>query len=128
MDERVKEDEELFMKALEKATAPFLKTGTDASKSIRDLTADEPVAAVARLYRLVDLDLAAVACELDVENPETLKGMIMGNRRLQEIGLGALAKDGGKIKRHDWEKARLRSTYQLAAQEIGKGTPVTRIK
>jgi serine/threonine-protein kinase len=127
MDGLVKEDSELFMRALDKAVGPFLKVGADKDRTIADLTNDEPIGAVARLYRLVDLDLQSVACELDIDNPELLRGMIAGNRRLQEIGLASLSRDGGKIKRADWEKARLRSTYQMAAQEIGKGTPVTRL-
>ncbi len=125
---KVREDEAAFMAALEKTVGPFLRAGDDATADLRTLTADEPVAAVARAYRWVDLDLASAAYELGFDSPAELKAMVAGSRRLREIGLAPLTLDGGRVKRHDWEKARVRSVYQMAAQELGRGTPVTSLR
>jgi serine/threonine-protein kinase len=124
MDERVKEDSDTFMAALGKAVGPFLKVAENKGKTIAELTADEPVAAVARQYKLADLDLTITALELDISDPAELKGMISGNKRLQSLGLAVLTVESGRIKREDWEKARTRSLFQMVASELGKGTPV----
>lgn len=124
MDGLVKEDAEAFMHALGKTVSPFLKVDEAKDKSIDELTDDEPIAAVARLYKLADLDLATAAYELDVTSPAEFKGMISGNKRLQSLGLGVLTTPGGRLKREDWESAKARSLYQIVAAEIGKGTPL----
>lgn len=124
LDEKVKEDAEEFMQAMSKAVGPFLKVNENKDAAIDGLTSDEPVAAVARTYRLADIDLAAAAYELDVASPAELKVIIAANKRLQSLGLGVLTAPRGRLKREDWEKAKVRSLYQIVAAELGKGTPV----
>jgi mono/diheme cytochrome c family protein len=121
MDERVKEDEERFLRALDRAIGPFLRVGADKDKSIKDFA--EPVGEIARLYRLVDVDLTIAACELDVEKPDELKSFIAGDRRLRELGLAPLLKEGGAVKRADWERVGATSLMQRVAREIEKGSP-----
>lgn len=124
MDDKVKEDTDAFMGALDKAVGPFLKVEEDKDKTIEQLTEHaEVVGAVAVFYRVSDLDLASAAYELDLA-PLELKGIIAGNKKLQGLGLAVLTAPNGRLKREDWEKAKTRSVYQIVAQEIGKGTPV----
>jgi serine/threonine-protein kinase len=121
MDEKVREDADRFLKALERATGPFLKVGADKAKDIRDFV--EPVGEIARLYRLVDLDLAMTAYELDVASPADLKALIAGSKRLRDLGLGVLLTAGGALKRSEWERVGATSLFQRVAREIEKGSP-----
>lgn len=122
IDERVKEDTDRFLRALEKTTiGPFLRGADDKDRDIHDFA--EPIGEIARLYRLVDLDLAAVALELDLEKPEQLKAVIAVNKRLQAWGLAPLLQEGGLIKRQDWEKIGATSLMQRVARELDRGTP-----
>jgi hypothetical protein len=123
MEEKVKEDRDRFLRALEKAVGPFLLVAEDKDKKLTDFTA-EPVGTLSFQYRVADLDLAMVACELDIAKPEELKGMIQGNRRLREMGLASLLQPGGTIKRHDWEGRGGRSLMQRVAAELGIGKPL----
>jgi serine/threonine-protein kinase len=114
------EDEARFLGALDKAIGPFVRVGEDKGRPIKEFP--EPVGELARRYRLVDLKLADVALELGIEKPELLAGMIKGNRKLQELGLGPLLRDGA-VKRGEWERVGARSMFQRAAQELGVGRP-----
>jgi mono/diheme cytochrome c family protein len=120
MEALVKEDQERFMKALEQATGPFLRTEADKNRDLREF--QEPVGEVARLYRLGDLDLTTAGLELDM-NPEELKVAIAGNRRLRELGIAPLLQDKGVVKRQEWESLGARSLFQRVALELGKGSP-----
>jgi hypothetical protein len=108
-------------RALEKATGPFLRVGADRDRPLKDFA--EPVGEIGRLYRLVDLDLTAAACELDVARPEDLKALITASKGLRELGLGTLLQEGGAVKRADWERVGATSLMQRAAREIEKGSP-----
>jgi serine/threonine-protein kinase len=121
MDELVRQDSERFMKALEKATGSFLRTGVDKDKDLREF--NEPVGEVARIYRLGDLDLTMAALELDIAKPDELKAAIAGSRRLRELGLAPLLQEKGVVKRQEWEAIGARSLYQRVALELGKGSP-----
>jgi serine/threonine-protein kinase len=123
MDEKVKEDEERFLRALEKATGSFLRVGADRDRPFKDFA--EPVGEIGRLYRLIDLDLAAAACELGVDKPDDLKALITGSKKLRELGLAPLLQEGGAVKRADWERVGATSLMQRAAREIDRGTPFT---
>ena len=92
--EQLKDDEKRFLQALEKATGPFLQVGADKEKPLTD-SFPEPVGEIARLYGLLDLDLTMTACELGIEKPEELTDLIQRNKRLRELGLGPLAREGG---------------------------------
>jgi serine/threonine-protein kinase len=122
MDARLKEDEGRFLRALEKATGPFLRVGADRDRPLKDFA--EPVGEIGRLYRLVDLDLTAAACELDVAKPGDLKALIAASKGLRELGLAPLLQEGGAVKRADWERVGGTSLMQRAAREIEKGSPL----
>jgi len=121
MDDLLRQDSERFLKALDKATGPFLRTEAEKNKDIREFS--EPVGEVARIYRLGDLDLATAAYELDIAKPEDLKAAIAGSRRLRELGLAPLLQAKGVVKRQEWESIGARSLYQRVALELGKGSP-----
>jgi serine/threonine-protein kinase len=121
MDEKVKEDAERFLQALEKAAGPFLRVGADKDKPLKDFA--EPIGEVARPYRLIDLDLTAAACELDVARPADLRALIGANKRQRELCLAPLLQEGGAVKRADWERVGATSLMQRAAREMDRGTP-----
>jgi mono/diheme cytochrome c family protein len=126
MDAKLKEDEQRFLTTLEKSVGPFLRVGEDKDKPLKEFS--EPVGEAARLYRLVDLDLSAVAYELDIDKPAVLQGMIAGNKKLRELGLAPLLKEGGAVKRNDWEAVGATSLMQRAARELERGSPFRLIK
>ena len=120
MAELLREDEDQFLRAAEKATGPFLRVGADKEKDFKAFP--EPVSEAAQLYGLQELDLGMVACELGVESADLLKGMIAGNKRLRELGLAPLLADGGVLKRADWERG-ANSLMQRVARELELGSP-----
>ena len=99
MDRLLKQDADRFLAALEQAIGPFLREGADKDKPIREFP--EPVAEVARFYRLDYLDLKAVAAELDVEDPREIVRTV-GETKLKRLGLDGLLKDG-VVSRPEWE-------------------------
>jgi serine/threonine-protein kinase len=120
MDKLLAKDEDQFLRALDEATAGFLKVGEDRDKNIRQFP--EPVGAIARLY-LKDLGPQEIACELGLADYKELQGAIRGNRRLRELGLGPIMQ-GAKIKREAWETLKaFNSPMQDSARELEQGTP-----
>lgn len=119
MDAMLREDTDRFLVAERKATTPFLAPVGAGPET----HAAEPIGEIARLYRLVDLDLRAAACELDVADPRDLKVLIQGSKRLREEGLAPLLREGGTIKRADWERVGATSLMQRVAREIEAGSP-----
>lgn len=125
MDAILAKDENRFLKALEKATGPFLKQGPDADRPIRDFA--ECVNPVALQYQR-DLTPADAASELGIQNPEDLQVMVRGNKRLSQLGLGQF-KDGAPIKRDQWDSMlEGDSLFQKTAKELELGTPVRKKK
>ncbi len=124
MDKLVLEDEERFLTALDKACADFLKAGPVAKKTMREF--DEPIAPIAKWYLVQEIDLLTAARELGLDKAEELSAIIKGNEELQKLGLFPLAR-GNKIKREVWEsRAFLVSPYQVAAQKLKLGAPITK--
>ncbi|WP_165227107.1 c-type cytochrome domain-containing protein [Aquisphaera insulae] len=120
MDRLVKQDQARFLAALEQAIGPFLRE-PGSKATTRDLK--EPVIPVAKIYQ-ADMDLEAVAAELNLKEGETLRALIRSNRRLERLGMGDLLKDGGALNRAEWGTAgRGTSAFQKAASELGLGTP-----
>lgn len=120
MDALLDEDERRFVAALDQAIGPILKRGTDENKDIRDFP--EPVGEVARNHRLGFLDLHTIASELDIENPQDLPVMI-GEKRLKQLGLESLLDAGGVISRLEWEAFDGVSLMQEVAREL-RFTPI----
>ena len=118
-DKFIKQDGDRFMRAVERATGPFLRIGADKDLDLRRV--DEPVRTLADLYQR-DLGPAEVAFELDIADPKELQTMARTNRDLRSAGLGPLA-DGKTIKREDWEIIKGTSIFQDVARKLGKGTP-----
>jgi serine/threonine-protein kinase len=117
MNRLVREDGSRFLKALKQAVGEFLKVGPDRDRPIKEFS--EPVGEVARKYLLEDLDLTAVACELYVADPKRLRQQIKDSDDLRTLGLGALTRERGLIKRGAWEAVRGTSQMQQAARELG---------
>ena len=121
MQKLVREDEERFLAALEKATGKFLKVGPDKDKAIKDFA--EPVGPLARMYILRELSVEEAAIELGLPDANALKGAIQANEALKRLGLGPLA-TGATIKREAWEsKSKFNSPFQEAASALERGTP-----
>ena len=118
-DEYLKQDGDRFMKAVDRATGPFLRVGSDKDVDLRKV--DEPVRTLADLYQR-DLGPAEVAFELDIADPKELQTMARTNRDLRSAGLGPLA-DGKTIKREDFELIKGTSIFQDVARKLGKGSP-----
>jgi len=84
----LKRDEEQFMAALKEAVGPFLFQPKMSDKEIAKVLDREPVSFVAERY-YKSLNAEDVAYELG-QSPAEFRGMVKGNPRLREIGLGAL--------------------------------------
>jgi predicted Ser/Thr protein kinase/mono/diheme cytochrome c family protein len=114
-------DSARFLKALERATGPFLKVGADQAKDIKDFP--EPVGAVARQYLSRELTLVDAALELGLDDPSVLYGALRGNDHLRRLGLAPLTKKE-TIKRQAWESlGNFISPYQEVASALQLGTP-----
>jgi serine/threonine-protein kinase len=128
MDSYVQSDRERFLSALERAIGPYLRSAGDTTP-IEALQGADPVCELAVRYHNNDLDPRAVACELDIDDPQKLLGMIQGNKRLRDLGMAPLlAPKGAGIKRETWEGTGGSSLLQRAARELEKGTPFQLIK
>lgn len=114
MNELVAEDRDRFLRALDRATGSFLQVGGDDKRPIEEFS--EPVGEVARLHRLVYLDLPTVAVELELQDPQDL--LKIGERRLKQLGLEPLLHDGGVISRAEWEAFDGPSLMQQTAREF----------
>ncbi|MCA9093234.1 MAG: hypothetical protein KDA68_07080 [Planctomycetaceae bacterium] len=115
MNQLLATDEQRFMQALKLSIGPFLQRGADKDKPIEDFI--EPCGEVARLHRLVYLDLKTIACELDLEDPQDLL-IKVGERKLKQLGLESLLKEGGVISRLEWEATDGVSLMQELAREL----------
>lgn len=116
-EEVLKRDQQRFLAALDQAIGPFLKVGDHQGKPITDRVFEEPVAKVVVPYRRGYLDLPTVAAELYLDKPEAV--LQVGARRLRELGLESLTKQGGLIGRFYWEAVDGNSLMQELAEELG---------
>ena len=115
---KLKEDTEQFMAALEKATGPFLFDKEN--KETSQTRVGEPIGKWARKYRLEDPGLDDIAYELNMK-PLELKAAIKGSSKLRELGLAGLLREGGAVKRADWESLDGTSLFQRVARELSLG-------
>ncbi len=125
MSEALKKDEKRFTDALEEACGPFLRTAPELKeKPIGEFA--EPVAEIARLYGLVDLNADMVAAELWLEKGAAgLKARLEIDDELDRLGLGVLRKEGGALKRNDWEAfSEGVSLFHEVARRVKAGTPL----
>ena len=120
MDKLVSADADRFMAALSTTIGPFLQTGDDRSRDLKDFA--EPITAVTAIYDR-DMPLEMAAFELGVEKPDDLKIAIKVNPELKALGLGPLA-NGALIQRNQWEDIRdVNSAMQKAARSLDQGEP-----
>ncbi|MCA9118097.1 MAG: hypothetical protein KDA79_23660, partial [Planctomycetaceae bacterium] len=119
MDRLVESDRQRFLSALDQAVSPFLRTGENMNRPLKELA--EPVGEVARLHRLVYLDLQTIACELDIEDPQEILRKV-GEKRLKQLGLESLIRAEGVIGRLEWEAIDSVSLMQELAREL-RATP-----
>jgi serine/threonine-protein kinase len=120
MGRLVESDRRRFLSALEEAIGPFLRIGENNGRPITDFP--EPVGEVARLHRLVFLDLKTIACELDIADPQEIVRKV-GEKRLKQLGLEALVEDRGVVGRLEWEAVGSVSLMQELAREL-RATPL----
>jgi serine/threonine-protein kinase len=115
----IQEDEKRFLDALAKAVGPFFRDGPEKGKSIKEWP--EPIGEIALRYRLAYLDLRAVASELNLEKPEDFVKRV-GEKKIKQLGLEPLLKEGGLISRAEWEALEGISLMQETAREL-RATP-----
>ncbi|GAB4141117.1 MAG: hypothetical protein Tsb009_10810 [Planctomycetaceae bacterium] len=121
MNELVSHDRELFMRALERATGPFLKQGADADRPVGSFP--EPVGKVAEMYSR-DLTPIELALELGFRDVAPLQARIAGSRELLRFGLGTMVQEPpGTLKREKWETRDGTSLMQDVASELRLGLP-----
>jgi len=110
----LKDDRQRFMAALEQAAGPFLRSESDKGRKLEDYA--EPISQSAVLYTNSGVDVATVAVELGLEKAEQFL-IEIGKKRLEELGLGPLAR-GGKIDRRQWETGQGLTLFQQVAREF----------
>lgn len=119
---KVDADRRQFLTKLDHTTGKFLRIGDDAQRPLEELP--EPISEVARIYLLEELDLATVAAELHETDTKRLQTKIENVELLQDLGLGVLLLDGGKIKRAFWDNNQDgNSVMQLTGSTLGFTTP-----
>jgi serine/threonine-protein kinase len=117
----VQADEELFLSAVERATARFLKVGPDEGKDIRAF--GEPISVVAGRYLKRGVTVEDAALELGIADPKDLQAAIKANSNLESLGLGQWL-NGGVINRKNWEERKgADSAFQETARELKRGLP-----
>lgn len=115
-------DARQFQTSLEATISEFLKTGDDKNRDLSEFP--EPVSDVARNYLQEEMDLKTLAAELYEPNLNRLRGKIEGDELLQQLGLGVLLRQDGKIKRAFWESTMGgTSVMQLTAYTLDYTTP-----
>jgi hypothetical protein len=117
----VQADEELFLSAVERATARFLKVGADEGKDIRAF--GEPISVVAGRYLKRKVTAEDAALELGIAEVKDLQAAIKVNPNLESLGLGQWL-NGGVINRKNWEERKgADSAFQETARELKRGLP-----
>ena len=120
MNELVQADRENYMDALEQTIGPYLPTGDDDEHSLQSV--DEPIGHVARQHRLVFLDLATIAAELETTPDELLR--MAGTRQLRRLGLEDVTR-GGVISRAEWEATDQGVSLMQQVARLLRLTPIT---
>jgi serine/threonine-protein kinase len=120
MNAAIERDQALFLAALERTIGPYLRVD-EATKNTPITDLPEPIGEVARRYYALkeDLDAVTVACELYLEQPQSVVDKANSSGVWRQLGLGVLAQKGGRIKRGAWESRRGTSQMQQAAREFG---------
>jgi mono/diheme cytochrome c family protein len=119
---KVDADARQFQMSLEATISQFLKTGDDMHRELSEFP--EPVSDVARNYLLEEMDLRTIAAELYEPSLDRLRGKIEGDDLLQQLGMGVLLRQDGRIKRAFWESTLGgTSVMQLTAFTLDYTTP-----
>lgn len=119
---KVDADARQFQTSLETTISTFLKTGDDKNRELSEFP--EPISDVARNYLQEEMDLKTVAAELYEPDLNRLRVKIEGDEMLQQLGLGVLVRQDGKIKRAFWESTLGgTSVMQLTAFTLDYTTP-----
>jgi serine/threonine-protein kinase len=125
MDLLVRRDTDTFLRALEAATAPFLKVDQDKDREMTEFA--EPVGTIALLY-VKDLGAKEVALDLGLKDASEVPSVVNGNRLLRRAGLGPLGL-GGTIKRDIWtrfiaDRDPGANPFQVMAEQLEQGEPL----
>lgn len=121
MRQLIDADRNAFIAAYEKCVAEYLLQGEDQTANL--LSMPEPIGETSRRFLLESLSVETIAAELFETNVHDLKVLLERNPVLVQAGLGALRRDGGRIKRDAWESVAAFSLMQEVARELGF-TPV----
>jgi serine/threonine-protein kinase len=113
-------DAATFVSALEVAIGPFLKVAEDADRDIGQFA--EPIGAVSQYYHR-NVGLVEAACELGIDDSETLRTAIRHNGELVKLGIAPL-EAGRTVDRAFWSSRQaVVAPLQETARLIDFGTP-----
>ncbi len=110
-------DRKAFLAAQRDCIAEYLLQGDDQTADL--LRLPEPVGETSRRFLLESLAIETVAAELFEPDVQRLKILLEGNPALIKAGVGALRREGGRIKRDAWESEAAFSLMQEVARELG---------
>jgi hypothetical protein len=114
MQQLVQKDKKSFLMALEEAIGPFVKVGSDATRSIEDFP--EPITRVSNRYQQ---DITAPIAGRELGLSDEKQNVLAGPRILRELGLANWLNSNGTVSREAWETA-----YGSLARELEIGVPI----
>jgi serine/threonine-protein kinase len=114
MQQLVQKDKKSFLIALEEAIGPFVKVGSDATRSIEDFP--EPITRVSSRY-LQDITAPIAQRELGISPAK--QDILARPRLLRELGFANWLNPNGIVSREAWE-----SGYGRLARELEIGVPI----
>ncbi len=119
----VDEDQDRFMRSMEKAVGGYLPAG-----GLRHQDYADSAAAVTRVY-LLPLTAETAAIELGIsetngDSPGKVLVRRLGEQGLRDLNVGALAAPNGSLRRENWEGGGVISSYQRVAAAARIGNPL----
>jgi serine/threonine-protein kinase len=114
MQQLVQRDKKSFLIALEEAVGPFVKVGSDATRSIDDFP--EPITRVSNRYQQ---DITAPIAQRELGLSAAQQDVLTRPRLLRELGMANWLNPNGTVSREAWEAA-----YGRLARDLEIGVPI----
>jgi len=114
MQQLVQKDKKSFLIALEEAVGPFVKVGSDATRSIDDFP--EPITRVSNRYQQ---DITAPIAQRELGLSAAQQDVLTRPRLLRELGMANWLNPNGTVSREAWEAA-----YGRLARDLEIGVPI----
>ena len=114
MQQLVQRDKKSFLIALEEAVGPFVKVGSDATRSIDDFP--EPITRVSNRYQQ---DITAPIAQRELGLSAAQQDVLTRPRLLRQLGMANWLNPNGTVSREAWEAA-----YGRLARDLEIGVPI----